>query len=341
MNPDLISQPATRWSRIRRYLPWLGIALLAWVISRQDLHALRAAVTRIQTSALLQAAGMFSLNMALKSLRWQRMLDVQRLRLPVPVAVAAFFTSQFYGQVTLGRIGELYKAEALTERGVPLGIALSSSLYDRLLDLAAVLLVAAVLATTVVGDARAGALAGACMALLMVGTLVLLRARSLGALGPVARLRARLDARRGTRGALGLLVQLIAGLGPLLRPRFMLEAAAWTIASWALYFASVWQVAQGLGIHASITSLTAGAALGALSALLPVTISGLGAREVIFMNVLAHEGVQPERAVVLSLLHLAMMTVCAIALGLLGLLARQRQHRAGVVPLRVEGSADS
>jgi uncharacterized protein (TIRG00374 family) len=249
--------------------------------------------------------------------------------LPLPVAVAAFFTSQFYGQVTLGRIGELYKAEALTERGVPLGTALSSSLYDRLLDLAAVLLVAAVLATTVVGDARAGAVAGACMALLMVGALVLLRARSLGALGPVARLRAWLDSRRGTRGALGMLVQLIAGLGPLLRPRFVLEATAWTVVSWALYFASVWQVAAGLGIHASATSLTAGSALGALSALLPVTISGLGAREVIFMNVLAREGVEPARAVVLSLLHLAMMTVCAIALGLLGLLARQRQHRAG------------
>jgi uncharacterized protein (TIRG00374 family) len=322
-------------------LPLLGLLLLAWVISRQDLHALRAAFTTIQTAALLQAAGMFSLNMALKSLRWQRMLDAQKLRLPLPVAVAAFFTSQFYGQVTLGRIGELYKAEALTERGVPLGIALSSSLYDRLLDLAAVLLVAAVLATTVVGDARAGAVAGACMALLMVGALVLLRARSLGGLGPVARLRAWLESRRGTRGALGMLVQLIAGLGPLLRPRFVLEATAWTIASWALYFASVWQVAAGLDIHASATSLTAGSALGALSALLPVTISGLGAREVIFMNVLAQEGVEPARAVVLSLLHLAMMTVCAIALGLLGLLARQRQHRSGVVPLRVEGSADS
>jgi len=318
------------------------LLLLAWVISRQDLAALGAALEAVSPVALLEAAGLFGLNLILKSVRWQRMLQAQRLPLPLPVAVAAFFASQFYGSVTLGRVGELYKAEALTEREVPLGTALSSSLYDRLLDLATVLLVAAVLATTVVGDARAGAVAGVSMVLLMAGAVVLLRARSLAALAPVARLRARLEARRGTRGALGMLVALISGLGPLLRPLFMLEAAIWTLVAWSLYFGSVWRVAAGMGIDASPVILTAGSALGALSALLPVTISGLGAREVIFVQVLGPSGVTAERAVVLSLLHLGMMTAVAISLGLLGLIARQRQRTAHPPrPLRVEGSGNS
>jgi len=326
MPPPPAAQVTTRGSRVRRYLPLLGLLLFAWVISRQNLPALGAALAAVRPGALLQAAGLFGLNMLLKSVRWHRMLQAQRLPLPLPVAMAAFLASQFYGQVTLGRVGELYKAEALTERGVPLGTALSSSLYDRLLDLAAVLLVAAVLATTVLGDARAGAVAGACMALLMIGGLVVLRARSLAAFGPVVRLRAWLEARRGTRGALGLLVALISGLGPLLRPLFLIEAVAWTAVSWSLYFASVWRVAAGMGIDASPVTLTAASALGALSALLPVTISGLGAREVIFMQVLGPIGVAPERAVVLSLLHLGMMTAVATSVGLLGLIARQRQR---------------
>ncbi len=330
-----------RPSLVRRYLPWLGIALLAYVISKQDLPALGAAFATVSPAALLEASALFALNLALKSVRWQRMLGAQRLPLPLPVAIAAFFTSQFYGQVTLGRVGELYKAEALTERGVPLGTALSSSLYDRLLDLAAVLLVAAVLSAAVVGNTRAAAAAGACMLLLMAGGLALVRARSLARWEPVARLRAWLEQRRGARSMLGLLIQLIAGLGPLLRPLWMLEMAAWTIAAWFLYFASLWQVAAGLGISVSPVPLTAGAALGALSALLPVTISGLGAREVIFTQVLGPQGVSSEHAVALSLLHLAMMTAVAIVLGLCGMAVRQRQHRAGATPLRVEGPADS
>ena len=131
-----------RW---RKLLPLAGLLLLGFVLSRFDLHAVQVALLRVRPSAVLLACLLFSVNLMLKAFRWQRMLAAQGWRLPRPVAVAAFLGSQFYGQVTFGRVGELFRAEALIERGVPLGTALSSSVYDRLLDLGAVLLVAATL----------------------------------------------------------------------------------------------------------------------------------------------------------------------------------------------------
>jgi uncharacterized protein (TIRG00374 family) len=288
----------------------------------------------------LEAALLFAANLVLKSFRWQRMLSVQGLRLPTKVAVAAFMSSQFYGQVTLGRVGELYRAEALVERGVPIGTALSSSVYDRVLDLGAVLIVAATLAARVLGNTRAAVVAAVCMLGLLLLGIAVLRARRLAALGPVTRLRAWLERRRGTSGLLGMLAQLVTGLGPLLRPGFLLEASLWTLVAWLGYFAALWQLAAGMGIMASRVVLTAGGALAALSALLPVTISGLGAREVIFMQVLALEHVRNPLAVALSLLHLGVMSAVTIALGLLGMLARHRQQRlrsAGSATAKVEG----
>ncbi len=314
---------APRW---RRYLPLLGLLLLAWLLSRFDLRALGAALLSVEPWAVAQSALLFATNLLLKSLRWRRMLAAQALHLPARVAVAAFFSSQFYGQVTFGRVGELYRAEALVERGVPFGTALSSSVYDRLLDLGAVLLVAAALGAWVVGDAAAAIYAACAMALLFAAGIAVLHARELAALGPVARLRGWLAARRGTRGLLGMLAQLVTGLGPLLRAGFVVEAALWTALAWFLYFASLWQLATGMGLTVTRPSLTAGAALGALSALLPITVNGLGAREVIFMHVLGLERVAGERAVVLSLMHLAVMSAVAIGLGLLGLLVRHRQQ---------------
>lgn len=314
-----------RW---RKYLPWLGLVLLVWLLSRFDMHALGRAFARESASAVLIALGLFSANMLLKAFRWQRMLSVQNLHLPTPVAIAAFLSSQFYGQVTLGRVGELYRAEALIERGVPLGLALSSSVYDRVLDLAAVLIVAATLSALVVGNMQAALAAGACMVLLVALGLAVLRAKWLATLAPVAWLRATLAARRGTRGLIGMLAQLVAGLGPLMRPGFLFEATLWTGASWFGYFGSLWVLADGMEIGASRTAQTAAASLGALSALLPVTISGLGAREVIYMHVLALEHVDAEKAVALSLLHLSVMTASVILFGLLGLAVRQRQQRA-------------
>ncbi len=310
----------------RKLLPLLGLALLGFVLSRFDLRAVEAALLRVPPGAVLLAALLFSINLLLKALRWQRMLSAQALSLPPRIAVAAFLGSQFYGQVTFGRVGELFRAEALIERGVPFGTALSSSIYDRVIDLAAVLLVAATLSSLLLGDVRTALLSGAGMLLLFGSGLAVLHARKLAAFGPIARLRGALEARRGGRGAIGLLGQLVHGIAPLLRPRFMLEAGAWTVVAWCCYFGSLFAVADGMGIDVSRSTLAAASALGALSALLPVTISGLGAREVIFMQMLGHEGVSGPNAVVLSLVHLAMMTACAIGMGLLGLLARGRQH---------------
>jgi uncharacterized membrane protein YbhN (UPF0104 family) len=189
-----------------------------------------------------------------------------------------------------------------------------------------VTLLAAVLGAAVVSDTRA-AVAAALLVVLLGGLgLAVLRARSLAAIRPVQRLRAWLDARRGGRGLLSMLAQVVSGLDPLLRPAFLVPAVGWTAVAWLGYFGSLWCLADGIGIEASRVAITAAAALGALSALLPVTVSGLGAREVIFMHVLGTRGVGSEQAIALSLAHLGLMTAVVVVAGGLGVLARARQH---------------
>ena len=318
--------PSEPRSRFRVLVPLLGFVLLGYVLSRQDYTALGRAFARLSALTIAEAALFFFANALLKSIRFQRMLLAQQLPLPMPVAIASFFASLFYGQVTLGRVGELYKTEALLERGVPLGIALSSSLYDRLLDLAVVTVLAAVLGAAVVGDTRAAIAAAVMVVILLALGLAVLRARALSNIAPVRKLRAWLDGRRGGRGLVSMLAQVVSGLDPLLRPSFLVPAMAWTAIAWLGYFGSLWCLADGIGIEASRVAITAASALGALSALLPVTVSGLGAREVIFMHVLGLSGVDSEEAVALSLAHLGLMTAVVIVTGGLGVLIRARQH---------------
>jgi uncharacterized membrane protein YbhN (UPF0104 family) len=112
----------------------------------------------------------------------------------------------------------------------------------------------------------------------------------------------------------------------MLRPRPLLEAALWTTLAWAGYFAALFALADGLHLVVPRVLLTATASFAALSALLPVTISGLGARELIYIQVLQAHGIASESAVALSLLHLMVMSATAILLGLLGVGWRQRQR---------------
>ena len=309
--------------RVRKWLPLLGLVLLAWVLSRLDRGALASAFGQISAAALAQSCAWFGGNAWLKVVRWQRLLRSQGIPLPHRVALAAFLSSQFYAQVTVGRVGEFMRIEALLERGVRPGTALAACVFDRLLDVFVVLSLGVCLAALGLGDRRIAFAAAA--SLIGLSVLGLWALSVLGRAEPVRQLAPLARTRFGGR-VLSFVRELAQGVVPMLRPRALAEASAWTLLAWCGYFAALFALADGLAIDVSRVLLTATAAFAALSSLLPITISGLGARELIYIEVLQRRGVPAESAAALSLLHLGVMSGMAIVLGFAGSVWRARQR---------------
>jgi uncharacterized protein (TIRG00374 family) len=324
--PGVLLPADRKTPRWRKVLPFLGLVLLIWVLSRLNLGEMSAAISKVTMSTLLLSAGSFSVNAFLKAFRWHRMLRAQGITLPPKVTLAAFLSGLFYGQITLGRVGELFRVEALLERGVGTGAALASSILDRLLDLFLVLLAGSVLGAFVIGNVRVAALAFVLMTLGGLATWAGID--TIGHPNPspkVTRFFASFAARPFLDRIGKLVRELATGLYPMTRPGPLAEALLWTVIAWGFYFEALFVLADGLHILISQIVLMATAAFAALSALLPVTISGLGARELIYIAVLKQHGVADEPAAVLSLLHLLIMTISAIAFGFMGVVLRSRQ----------------
>jgi len=327
--PRVVLAADRKVPRWRKVLPFLGLALLAWLLSRLDVAEMGAALSRVTLGTLLLSGGAFTVNAFIKAYRWHRMLAAQGIALPPNVTVAAFLSGLFYGQVTLGRVGELFRVEALTERGVSTGAALASSILDRLLDLFFVLLAGSVLGAFVIGNAQ---VAGVALGLMLIGGMALWAAiATIGSPDPSPKV---VDFFRGLAARplldrTGKLVrELATGMYPMTRSPALAEALLWTFIAWGFYLSALFFLSDGLHIAISKIVLTATAAFAALSALLPVTISGLGARELIYITVLKQYGVADEPAALLSLLHLFIMTISATAFGLGGILWRARQRVA-------------
>jgi uncharacterized protein (TIRG00374 family) len=296
---------------------------LVWVLSRLDSSALASAFGRVTWLTVASAAALFGVNTGLKVVRWQRLLHAQSIELPYRVALPAMLSAGFYAQVTVGRVGEFLRAEALTERGVRVSTALSSCVFDRLLDVVCVLFTGLSLGALWLGQLRAAWVAGVLMLTVIVGASVLFRVFGQAEPPSLGGLTARF---RFVAGSARFIHELARGMRPMLRPRALAETLLWTVVAWYFYFAALFALADGLHIAVSRILLTATAAFAALSSLLPVTISGLGARELIYIEVLSARGVPSELAVALSLLHLGVMTASAIVLGLIGVLVRARQR---------------
>lgn len=321
-------RPKPLW---RKLLPLIGLVVLAFILSRLDGRAMAGAVSRVSVTTLALSFAAFTANMFLKALRWQRLLVAQGIDLPPRESLAAFLSGQFYAQITLGRVGEFFRAEVLLGRGVSAGRALASCVFDRLLDVIIVFGLGATFAIGVLGNTTLAFVALAALLLGLALLMWLLRAAAPlppGAVsGPLRRYVAGLARRPLLSRPLGALRDLLQGMLPMLRPAPLSEALFWSAISWFGYFEALFQLADGLGLGVSRVLLTATAAVAALSALLPVTVSGLGARELIYIQVLRHQGVPNEAAVVLSLLHLLVMSGSAIGIGFAGVVWRQRQQR--------------
>lgn len=69
-----------------------------------------------------------------------------------------------------------------------------------------------------------------------------------------------------------------------------------------LFFVNVYFLAKGLGVHIGFIELSSVVALGAIVSLIPISISGIGIREGLFVVLLSTFGVSKEEAVALSFL---------------------------------------
>jgi uncharacterized protein (TIRG00374 family) len=311
--------------RLVRFAPLVGIALLALLLRHLDFREAWRATQAIPANSALLACGAYTLNAFLKALRWHRMLQHQRAHIPVHVSFAAFMSGAFYGMLTIGRLGELLRAEALMQHGQTKANAFANAIADRILDAAFLLVVAAACSALMLPSA----LASSILALLVVGWGGLVwrqrspsRQRIDGSNGAASQSTAPTFSARVRRAT----SNLVEGLRRILFGPGASETLLWTALSWSAYFLAIRTLAAGLGIHAPLEAIVRAIALGTAAAALPISFQGLGTREAALTATLAPYGVSTTQALTLSLLSLLLFYVVLLPLGGAGVVWRQWQR---------------
>lgn len=281
----------------------IGPALLLFFLATSDLGELWRILITAELWPIVWSLLLLPPFLLIKSYRWLRLMREMGLGLPFSTACALYMVGIFYGSTTPGQAGDLLKAVYLRDRGQPMAPALLSVVLDRLCDL----LVMATLAT--LGIFALGRLLPSrelqtALVILMALGLTVVTAL-IAARGPrdwmltivLPRFAPRL------RVALDRWNQQLAGLT--LRPALIGELAVLSLGSAFFTFLRLWLlfVALDLGRVPLLTVIGASALIAVLQ-VLPISIGGLGVREVVLVPVLAAYNYLPEQAITLSALFL-------------------------------------
>lgn len=334
----MISRETPKPSPIRAWLVrGIGLVLFSVILSRVDYRgAFR--LMRAANPLTLGAAFLLIFPMvAVKTLRWRQLQRLAGLGAGnFETSYLAYLSGMYAGLVTPGRVGEFLRVKYLTDAGAPLGPAMSTVLWDRLIDVGGLFFMGLLALAPLAGDF-------ASLFRILVGLAVLL------ALGTPLVLRGGGALGRRSRGWVAQRVEALGGLGRKFRevgaglattldaigPGAWLSLVGLTLVGWVVYYLQAWLLARALGIGLGLFPLLVSVTVAAVAAFLPVSISGLGTRDAAMIVLFQRFGSTGEQAVALS----ALVFVVLIANALLGLLATQRLGRLTRVGagIRIDG----
>jgi hypothetical protein len=324
------------WNQLGALEQWR----LAWTCGPAELwHTL----SLIQPWALAAALGLMCLTLLLGVVRWRMVLETQGLHLPPARAAGISFVAHFFNSFLLGSTGgDLMKAYyAARETHHKKTEAVVTVIVDRLVGLWAMLLFATLMMMPEAGLLLRHDELGAPSLLILVmfgGLSVVL---SVAFWGGVSRRfpRARHWLRKLPKG--DLLEKSLDSCRQFGKHRrFLLKTIAVSMVVNTVWVLQVWVLAAGLGLSISPSELLVIVPMVFCISALPITPSGLGVRENLFVLMLAipEIGVPKTSALSLSLLAYASSLFWSLVGGAVYLGLKEKEHLAEVTHVETVGA---
>jgi hypothetical protein len=303
----------SRWIRI--LFQALGVALFILILSRVDLREIGRSYRTISPAPAAAGIALLFVLTFLKALRWRTIVSGQGVEVGVWRAFRIYAASLFLGVVTPGHLGDFAKSLYLSNRGLSAGRALMSSVADRLFDLILLFVIAFASLVFFPGLVRNQILLGAIFLAAAAAAvaafffrrdiLARLVKRFVSAM-PGERFRGSLD-RAVTEGLDGFPSMIGGRLG---------RIVALTLAAWTAHYAYFVIFAAALGVGAPVSVIVVCVSAAIVASLVPVSISGLGTRDLVIILIFARAGLGREAAVAFSFSFI----LSYLVLGVTGLL---------------------
>jgi uncharacterized protein (TIRG00374 family) len=285
------------------FVAWCAFAL------RDDLARLSLGPVLRSWDLVAVAALLSLLNYALRIFRWRSYLA--RLGHPFPALFAALtFTAGFAYTLSPGKVGEMVRARYYLPLGVPLASVTAAFFAERLMDLLAMVVLAALLFAA--SQRYEGAIVGAAAAVAVV--LAALALVPWAAFGNMVRAWTRVPAPLRTVAL--ALASVLAATRPLLRPQPLLLGLAVGLVGWGLEGVGLGVLSSMVaGIHVDLPSAVGIYAVAVLVGGLSFLPGGLGSTEAVMTTLLVGRGYAVPDALLVTLICRLVTLWLAVCLG--------------------------
>ena len=302
--------------RISLYLTnkWLlhlfGIFLFVFILSRIDLEETLKILSNTDLVYLSAALILIVPLILTKACRWQFLMRIQDINYSLRDSFLMYSTGMFIGIITPGKLGDFIKILYLQKDGHSFGKSFVSVFIDRLFDLVSLLFIGYISLLVFISLFEEQIIILSIFFIITALIFLLLVYKKGFNKKILRRFYILLVPEKYKTNIRINFNDFYRDLHLLSRYGLLLVAIA-TIIGWIIYFAMTYLLMLSLGIAVPVLYLISCVSISSVISLIPISISGIGTRDAIFIVLFSHIGLSKESAIAFSILILLAYTVTA------------------------------
>lgn len=302
----------SRWLNWRWIGPIAVVLVILWAGPGAIWDILRNINLAIFAMALLLAFPIA----AVKGVRWHMMLAGHDASPGLRHATGIYAMGMTLAAVTPGHLGDFVKIVPMTRSGCSVSRAIAFNIFDRVLDVGAIVVTACAgmawyFADTFQNQLKTIALVG--IAILAVTLLFFAKHRAI--LRGLLRLAPKKYATL-LQDAWNDIVSAVTDMPG----RSLVAIVLTTAAFWIGWYLEVHICANALGLKIPFLYLSACIAIATMASFVPITVAGAGTRDAVFIVLLGYIGLQQQQSIALSTLLLVVFVLNSIVFYLVSIL---------------------
>lgn len=303
---------------LKKVFPVIGLIIFVLILLSIDLDKFIETIAGARLDYLFFALILGFIGIFIRALKWKTLIQTQGIKISSVKTFKYYLIGISAGLITPGRIGDLIKAFYIKEKINSLSKALSTVVVDRLIDIA-ILIIAGVLAVLIFGQFFNTVLVYYSSIVLLVIAFAMFLVIFLNKkifkklLKPLFYLFVSDKHKKLLKGGFDKFFESVEKM--LQKKYFIVIATLFGIISWAISIIGAFFLAESINLNIPLYFMFLAIPIITLLDIVPISISGIGTRDVALIFLFSFIGLGIEYAVSFSFLYFLVFYIVTSLVG--------------------------
>lgn len=314
------------WKIIKKFLPVIGIGLFIYLLIKLDITKIFQVIKNLNFFYILIALFITGIFLVTQTLKWSFIAKKQKINIPFWTAFKINLISDFYGFVTPSKIGSVMRVSYLKKYGADTGKGVGNFVIDKVLDLSSLFILTFIFGfifyreaiSSVFSPLSLGIIIGIFLIIICLSLFFYRKENS----KPIARIFYNIfipkKLREKGKVMFNSFYEDIPTLG------FLFFVFIINLINWMINYALVYFVGLSLGINIGFIPFLIILPITTLIAQIPITINGLGTRELAMISMFGLFGVEAVKVFSMSLLGMIISNIIPALIAMIFVCRREK-----------------